>query len=115
MEINVINRAVAIIKPQAPYLEWANGVAQSYESLEDLVKSSRAILVPNDAYDGMETFLKKNFSLIFELELESWVSDNHNWPPKRDYDTFTKWFDVEAYALVVDLSEAELLREPYGG
>ena len=113
--MNVINRAAAIIKPKEPYLEWANRIAQSNESLDDLVKSSRAILIPNDAYDGMEMFLKENFLRIFEMELESWVPDKSFWPSERDYDTFTKWFDVEVYALVVDVSEAELLSEPYDG
>lgn len=110
----LVNRSLILIKPKEPYVNWANSTAQSYETIDEIRESSKAILLPIDIYDNQEAFLEENFKVIFELELDAWLSDKRLWPRQIDYETFKKWFDVEFYSLVVDFSESELSRELYG-
>jgi len=71
-------------------------------------------LLPLAAHDRQEAYLRDHFVELFELELGAWVPDRRRWPEDTSYETFCKWFDFEFYALVVDASEGELTREPYG-
>lgn len=111
--MQVVNRSIIILKPKEPYLSWANHVAQSMESLGEIRAQSKAILIPQTSYsDQARAYLEQNYARLFEIELEGWASDKKRWPPKRDFDTFLDWFDVEVYALVLDDGNA-LLSEPY--
>jgi hypothetical protein len=111
--MQVVNRTLIIIKPKTPYLEWANRTAQSYETLDELRKSSRAVLVSSNAFRDKEKYLEENYGRLFELELDAWVSERKLWPKQIDFQVFNQWFDVEFYALVIDSLETDLLKEPY--
>jgi hypothetical protein len=36
-----------------------------------------------------------------------------NWPNKRDYETFKKWFDVELHSIIIDPFEDDIEKETY--
>jgi len=109
-----INRAVVIVKPRQPYVDWANSCDDDdvKTSLESLREDSSAYLVPPyDMDDERENILKLCFSVIFENELEGWVTDEALWPTTRDYATFTQWFDVEFHSMIIDLWDQPLEHE----
>jgi len=110
-----IDRAVALIKPKQPYLNWANSLPDPTPiTLEELRKDGTAILVSEPEYKGdAETYIREIYLNIFEMELDAWHRDKRLWPSKRDYKTFTEWFDVEIYEIVIDSSEGEIKREVY--
>jgi hypothetical protein len=40
-----------------------------------------------------------------------WWQDEEAWPPKRNMETFKRWFDVEFHFNVLDLVDEPLTRE----
>jgi hypothetical protein len=114
--MDAINRAVAIIKPKQPYLDWANSLPDPSENLtlEELRTDCTALLIPEFAHkDDEEAFLKEIYAAIFEMELDAWYRDDTLWPRKRDYQTFRDWFDVEIHSTVIDVLEEEITREAF--
>jgi hypothetical protein len=112
--LNLVNRCAMTVKPKEPYAEWANRAATSFETLEELQRSARVVLLPPAVYEDREAFLAKYAQTLFELELEAWTSDRRLWPSVRNADVFREWFEVTFHALVVDFFGGELIEEPYG-
>ncbi|MBI3362843.1 MAG: hypothetical protein HY023_17210 [Chloroflexi bacterium] len=111
----LIDRAVAIIKPRQPYLDWANSLPDPTPvTLEQLRRDSTAILIPESEYQtDAKAYIRKTYAPIFEMELDAWCRDESFWPATRNYETFTDWFDVEIYDMVIDASEKEITKEAY--
>ncbi len=114
--MEVINRAVAIIKPRQPYLDWAQQLADPPDrlSLADLRRDCTAILLPewDDPADA-EAFIQDMFADVFAMELDAWHRDPQAWPAHRSYQIFREWFDVELHSLVLDAAVADITREAY--
>jgi hypothetical protein len=94
--MKMINRAVLVVRPREPYLDWAasldDDAPTAVESLQDCVS---VYLVPEDPTGREETPpLEDFFTEIFERELEEWCTDESAWPERRDLETFELWFDV---------------------
>ena len=109
-----INRAVAIIKPKAPFIQWLKSLPDwdLDVTLEDLRKDSTAILIQEQEEDRKAIkYIEKIHQEIFELELDSWHRDEQGWPKKRDLKTFRKWFDVEIYSMVIDTGKGMIVKE----
>ena len=108
-----INRAVAIIKPKAPFIQWLKSLPDwdLDVTLEDLRKDSTAILIPEQENRNAIVYIKKIHQEIFQLELDSWHRDENWWPKKRDLKTFRKWFDVEIHSTVMDTGKGMIVKE----
>jgi hypothetical protein len=112
--MKTINRTVIVTTPNKPYIDWANSFGDGGVTLEPNSVNQSAYLIP-DEYDefNYENFLKKNFNLIFEEELNAWMTDPNAWPQDRDYKTFLDWFDIRACDTVIDLGEKPLEIEEF--
>jgi len=111
-----INRAIAVIKPKQPFLDWINSLSDPPDdlTLEELQHDCTAILIPEYGYDDeAETFIEVIFSDLFAMELDSWYRDENAWPRNRDYATFREWFTIEIHSMVFDLFEDEIIKEEY--
>ena len=111
-----INRGVAVIKPRQPYLDWIRNLPDPDDeiTLDALRDECTAILVPEDSNNlVVMEFINANHEWIFEVELESWWTDDADWPAKRDWETFCKWFDVEYHSVVIDPSDEAICKEDY--
>lgn len=105
----MINRAVLLLKYKSPAIRWVND-ADPYEDRpgitdEDVNTERTAYLIPNDASDGpkeLEAWLKANYGILFETELEGWYTDPGLWPQKRSYALFKQWFTPECHSVVED-------------
>ena len=109
-----VNRAVIVVKPKQPYVDWANSCDDDdvKTSLDSLRRDSNVYLVPPyDMDDEREDILKVCFAVIFENELEGWVIDEAMWPKNRDYKTFMRWFEIEFHSVIVDLWDQPLEHE----
>ena len=114
--MDLIDRAVAVLKPNEPYLEWALGLpdAPADLTLQELRSDCTAFLIPEfDLDQEVEDLLREIYPALFELELEGWYRDERFWPQPRDYETFRAWFDVEISSTVIDLVEDEIAKEEY--
>jgi hypothetical protein len=111
-----INRAVVIVKPRQPCVDWANSfddgiVTATLESLHD--DPTAYLVPPYEMDDEREDIIKEYYSVFFENELEGWVTDEDLWPQNRDLETFNRWFDVDFCSIVRDLSDERLEREEW--
>lgn len=83
-------------------------------SIESLANDCTVLLLPHfdDDDDSLE-FIKKTYRQIFELELDSWSTDENTWPKKRTYSLFRKWFKIEFHSEVFDLGEGAIEIDEY--
>ena len=114
--MHTINRSVAIIKPKQPFVDWINSQSSSEDmlSLEDVREDCTAVLLPeyDDDYEATG-YIEKLCTWIFETHLKEEFREKKNWPNKRDYETFNKWFDVELHLIVIDPYEDDIEKETY--
>ena len=104
----MLNRAVLIVRPERPFLEWA---AQLDDSgvLPDVGGEQTAYLVPEFEDDAdAERVLRLVFAEVFERELSGWHTDESAWPKQRTLAIFRKWFRIELHSVVEDLCGYEL-------
>lgn len=57
---------------------------------------------------AIDSFLIKNYLVLFEQELTAWFLDEKGWPPVRDFRTFLERFEVEFHSVVYDMAGGEL-------
>ena len=104
----MINRSVLVVKPKQPYLDWTRSLDDPFPliMLEQLRTDRTAYLVPEVfGPDDEQRILRKFHKEIFEHELAGWTTDESEWPKRRGFMTFVKWFDVEFHSFVVDLGK----------
>ena len=107
----MLNRAVLIVRPKQPYLDWAAELDDS-GVLPDPQGEQTVYLIPSfedddEAWEILEEF----YPTVFESELYSWDTDPASWPPDRDFELFRQWFDIELHSVVEDLCDYELFDE----
>ena len=98
-----INRAAIVIRPKAPFFDWARslegGLPESAEAWTSVY------LVPADESDQPDKIVRRCFGQIFEEQLETWHRIEDDWPTPRTFSLFQQWFDADVVDLVFDLSE----------
>jgi len=102
-----VERAVAIVKPKEPFLEWINN---SFDDVLPLTLDSIRIdcnsyLIPNieEIEEGI-SYIDTKFADIFALELASWTEDENIWPQEFTLKMFWEWFDVEVFPTMIDIT-----------
>ena len=111
-----INRAIAVIKPRQPYVDWALSLPGDPDemSIDDLRRDCTAILIPEfDTPAESEAFIASIAPELFEAELDAWYRDRTTWPMDRDYRVFREWFDVEIHSIVLDAGKSAIRREDF--
>lgn len=103
-----LDRAVAIIKPRQPFLDWVRGLPgtplEGILTLEQLRRDCTALLIPQLDEEAEEmAFVYDLWEDLFEGELAAWSGDEGLWPESRTVETFIQWFDVEIHSTVVDV------------
>jgi hypothetical protein len=105
----VLNRAVLIVRPRKPFLDWA---AQLDDSglVPNVEGEQTAYLIPQFDDDAeAQRVLARVFADVFERELFGWHTDEAAWPKKRTLALFRKWFAVELHSVIEDLCDYELV------
>lgn len=106
-----LDRAVAIIKPRQPFLDWIKGLPGTpleKITLEQLRMDCTALLIPQlDDDDEEVAFVYDLWEDLFEGELAAWSGDEGLWPKNRTVEIFVQWFDVEIHSTVVDVADDE--------
>ncbi|MBM3132744.1 MAG: hypothetical protein FJZ95_06915, partial [Chloroflexi bacterium] len=99
----MIDRGVAIVRPKQPLVDWVNRLPDTELkiTLDDVKDDCMAVLISPfiDDEDAWEE-INELYTDIFETELSDWCVEEGLWPPKRDLETFRKWFDVEIHSTV---------------
>ena len=105
-----LNRAVAIVTPKQPFLDWLHNADATSRTLtlKD-VGAPAAYLLPEADDDKDElTCIRRYCGRIFEEQLDSWFRDMNSWPRNRDFKTFCLWFDYQLHAMVLDIADGPL-------
>lgn len=55
-----------------------------------------------DSGETVERWIKQNYQVLFEEELEGWYTDPDLWPKKRSLKLFREWFDIECQSVLID-------------
>ena len=63
--------------------------------------SLRSWLISDEDVENYEGWISENHETLFGNELEGWYTDKSLWPQKREYKTFSEWFDVECHSLII--------------
>ncbi len=107
--MDIVNRTVVVLRPKAPYVEWANGFEGPKLPREEYGKMTSAFLVPElDTDEEAVAYVREHYQTFFEHELEAWMRDEGTWPADRSWGAFQAWFEVEIHGTVVDLGEEPL-------
>jgi hypothetical protein len=113
-EMRTLNRAVLVVKPLLPFLNWLNSVVEKEHilSLDDVRRDETTYLIPESTDEkDSEHLLQLIYTEVFEHELGGWCTEEGLWPANRSYQTFRKWFEVEIHTMVVDISGDEIVME----
>jgi hypothetical protein len=98
----MVNRSAVLVRAREPFLEWAkkHGEGMFYPT-----EGERSVYLLPNFKDNVESedLLRQYCDLIFEAELEGWITDPTTWPKERSYERFREWFEVEHHSVVEDL------------
>jgi hypothetical protein len=102
----MVNRGAVLVKYKEPFIKWVNEadpIKEGSEMTLEMANDDRTVYLISDRdAENIEVWIRKNYSTLFEDELEGWYSDEALWPKKRDFKTFSEWFAVECHSLVLD-------------
>ena len=107
----MINRAVLIVRPKQPFLDWAAGLDDS-GMIPNVEGEQTVYLIPDFDTDAeARAILEEVCAEVFANELWGWHTDETAWPTNRDLKTFEEWFSIEMHTVVEDLCDYELIDE----
>ena len=105
----MLNRAVLIVRPKQPYIDWAAGLDDS-GLVPDAEDEQTVYLIPSyEDEDEAWEIVEEVYETVFENELYDWHTDESAWPQDRDFAMFQEWFDIELHSVVEDLCDYEVL------
>ncbi len=105
----MINRAVLIVRPKQPFLDWAAGLDDS-GLLPNVEGEQTVYLIPAfETRDEEDSVIEQIYLEVFENELHGWHTDETAWPVNRDLATFREWFTIEHHTVVEDLCGYEIV------
>ena len=108
-----INRNAVVLNAKQPFLDWILSLPGEFVpiSLEELRLDCSVYLVPEgrDNEEAMQ-YLQKHCVEVFEQELLGWDEDESTWPPRPNWRSFKKWFDVKFHSMILDLHQDEIDR-----
>lgn len=107
-----INRHLVLIEPTTVFLDWARkfpSVDQAL-TLEELLEDNTTYLIPENE-ENPDAWLKRNYKIIFDVELDGWCTDPSLWPKVRSFKAFKTFFKVRFSSLIIDLGTGSIDRE----
>lgn len=114
--MKTLNRFALIVRPGAPFIEWAakesgepvSSVRRDFASMEPSIY----LLPESGAADTKDpNLLKGHWQVIFKEELAGWSMDEDSWPKQRSEALFRAWFKLELCTIVSDLGKVPMKAE----
>ena len=105
----MVNRAILMLRYKEPALRWiieADPAGRDEDLTLDQVNQERTVYLVSDpdadTSDDVRAWVRRNWKVLFENELEGWYTDPALWPRDRSFATFEAWFDVECHTVLYD-------------
>lgn len=110
MEVEVLNlkrSALVLSKKKMPYYGWLQSIGKGSQNSN--TTDNEVYLLPDyEEIDQMEKWLSRNFDLIFQDQLNGWITDQDLWVKNRTYKLFKEWFDYSLHTMIFDLEKGEI-------
>lgn len=102
-----INRMAVVIRPNQPFIDWANDTEGDIEfGDEDFREDCTTLLIPVFEYnEEARSYIHEHYEEIFEHELAAISTDPDEWPEELSLEMFLDWFKVEVHSIVIDLCD----------
>jgi len=111
----MLNRSAVLLTCKQPFVDWINGVEPNDEvynvTISDVNRERTVSLIDEESAENLESMLKQNYKMFFELECFNWYTDESLWPSKFTLKLFHEWFDIECNYVVEDLVGTEIIDE----
>ncbi|MFC1935732.1 hypothetical protein ACFLX9_03100 [Chloroflexota bacterium] len=109
------DRCALVLEPTGTYLEWARRCPEGDAdlSLEELRAEGTVYLIP-EIEGWPETWLRHNYSALFEHELAAWCMDDSLRPLNRSFGSFKKFFEIRFCSVVLDMVRRAIRKEKTG-
>ena len=111
----MINRAAVLLRYKEPAVAWINETDPFNDdpgiTLESVNEERTVYLIRDQDGDtpaDVEKWIKLNYDVLFESELDGWYTDEELWPDNRNIELFRKWFDVECHTVIVDTVDSAI-------
>ena len=100
-----IDQSAIVVNLTDTFLNWVNFTDDSPNmTLQSINDENHVYLIPEYENDKeLESYLKKNYLVIFENELMAWWTDPDGWPKKRTYTLFKEFFHIEKNSMVFEI------------
>ena len=102
-----LDRSLATIRPKQAFQDWLRGFdvpEHAVPPMEELRVDCTAVVVPTeDQCDEQEAYLDSVYRDLAQYEFARWSDDQEKWPEVHDYVTFSKWFELDLHATILDL------------
>ena len=95
-----VNRSAIIVIPKQPFLDWLHSVDPTSAdlTLDDLAREPSIYLIQEcEHQNALRRELHRVAPAIFEEQLDGWWTDRSDWPARRIYANFRRWFPVKHY------------------
>ncbi len=115
MAMRMIDRAVVIIRPKQPFIDWINSSMATDEpvTIGEQQDDLTAILIPEfDSASARNRYLAKLKPLLLDMELASWNRDPSTWPRDLSARAFNRYLDLEIHSMVWDTEDEPVIHEP---
>ncbi len=110
----MINRSALIVRAKQPFLDWLKSLPDDTNddlTLDQLNDEPQVCLLADlgETNDSGGPMIRAFSSIVFELELEGWWTEESDWPQDRSYEVFCQWFDVSLHSMVHDLVDEPII------
>jgi len=106
LAVNSINRAAVVVRPKAPFFDWARSLEGGLPEATEAWTSVYLVEAGED--EEPSVVLRRCFASIFEEQLVAWHRDMEDWPKPRTMATFRDWFEANVVDLVFDLCDGPI-------
>ena len=108
----MVNRAAVVVKYKEPFIKWINETDPPEDDPEitlDMVNEDRTVyLISEEDGENLERWISLNYKVLFENELEDWITDESYWPKKRSKKLFHEWIEIECHTMLIDTGEGPI-------
>jgi hypothetical protein len=105
----IANRCAVRIEPNKLFIDWLNYTFEGFvDKSNDVLNATTYLIKDADEIQILENRLKRNYALIFELQLNNYCTDESLWPQKRTYAIFKKWFNISFSDEIIDLENGPM-------
>lgn len=105
--LNLKRSALVLTGKKQPFYDWLESIGKGM-SKADTFEPDVYLLPDYEEVRQMENWLSRNFDLLFQEQLNNWITDEDLWVQNRTFKMFKQWFDYTLHPMVFDLEIGDI-------